>query len=94
MIKAAAIRTADGAVTSFPPPQRHIDIHRALTGARAPFPWIEGFITDTGDFLNRVEAMTHARACKQLAPRNQPADPLGTKPRISNKSELYSEDLW
>jgi hypothetical protein len=40
----------------------------------------QGFLTDKGEFLNRVEAKKHAQACGQIVD--------------TEFSELYSEDLW
>lgn len=40
----------------------------------------QGFLTETGLFLNRVQAMKHARECGQV--------------NTTEFSELYSEDLW
>ena len=39
----------------------------------------DGFVTDTGEFLDRSSAADHAFECGQIE---------------SNKAELYSEDLW
>lgn len=39
----------------------------------------DGFITDSGEFLDRSSAADHAFECGQIP---------------CNKSELYSEDLW
>jgi hypothetical protein len=91
MIIAAAIRYAHGEVLSLPPPARHADIERIATSAE---PWVHGFLTENGEFLERSAAMRHARACRQLLPRVQPADPIGSKPRISSADQLFSEDLW
>ena len=40
----------------------------------------QGFLTDKGEFLNRVEAKKHAQACGQIID--------------TEFNELYSEDLW
>ena len=41
----------------------------------------QGFITNTGTFLNRRDALSHAMECNQVRyPENQ--------------NELFSEDLW
>ena len=94
VIVAAAVRDAAGRVHTLPAPARHPDIQRAMSNAAAPYPWTEGFVDEGGSFMNRAEAMRHARQLGQLRPRNQPADPVGAAPRISAKQELYSEDLW
>jgi hypothetical protein len=46
---------------------------------------VQGFLTNEGVFLNRLDALVHARACGQMKPR-QPGD--------YNGDELFSEDLW
>lgn len=45
---------------------------------------MEGFITDDGRFLDRVQAADHAYACGQLIKGSE-------EPRIE---VLFSEDLW
>ena len=45
---------------------------------------MEGFITDTGEFLHRVDAADHAYECGQLVETAE-------EPRIDR---LMSEDLW
>lgn len=49
----------------------------------------EGFITHTGEFLNREKAFTHAIECGQINTHNEWY-------RVDNKipNELYSEDLY
>jgi len=42
---------------------------------------IQGFLDDEGNFLDRKEAMIHARACGQVDKTTCPND-------------LFSEDLW
>lgn len=93
MIVAAAIRTHDGKVHSLPQPARHADVERSLLGSW-PFGQKKGFVDEAGNFMDRIEAMQHAKACSQLKPRNQPVDPIGAKPRLPARDELYSEDLW
>jgi hypothetical protein len=44
---------------------------------------LQGFLTDTGSFLDRKVAMIHARACGQLR-----------DPEFTRGPELFSEDLW
>ena len=47
---------------------------------------VQGFLTDTGQFLNRTDAMQHVIACGQ---------PMLRKTLIGYQGpELYSEDLW
>ena len=79
-----------------PPPARHHDILRQINGLYDPEDrphWTyevetQGFITDTGVFMNRREAFAHTNACGQGQPcrRKGPTDYQG--------EELFSEDLW
>lgn len=48
----------------------------------------EGFMTHTGEFLNRYQALRHAVDCGQLS-----ATTLWYK-EDRNQDELYSEDLY
>lgn len=44
---------------------------------------VQGFVTDTGEFLDRAAALKHALECGQLAEKkHRPVD------------QLTSEDLW
>ena len=45
---------------------------------------MEGFLTDQGEFLHRVDAADHAYECGQL-------QETAEEPRIE---VLFSEDLW
>ena len=49
---------------------------------------VQGFITHTGDFLNRKEALVHARECGQLSETHRYYQ------EDHNIDELYSEDLY
>lgn len=94
-IVAAAVRI-NHAVISMAAPARHHDIIRQISGLYEPGDrphWsyeneTQGFITDTGSFLNRREAFQHTVDCGQGQPlrRTGPTDYQG--------GELYSEDLW
>jgi len=83
-IAAAAIQY--GATISLPPPARHhtiiqtMDLEMGVGGASAT-PDRQGFITDKGRFVNRVEAFYIASQSGQIV--NQAQGP-----------QLYSEDLW
>lgn len=75
-----------GATISLPPPARHHTILQtmelvmgidALAGGHH-----QGFLTDLGRYVNRVEGYYIAHRAGQLI-RNTSGDP-----------ELYSEDLW
>ncbi|OJH53448.1 hypothetical protein ATN81_18815 [Agrobacterium pusense] len=83
-IAAAAIQF--GATISLPPPARHhtiiqtMDAQMNIDGAVAT-PQTQGFITDKGRFVNRVEAFYLAHKAGQIT--------SGT-----TGPQLYSEDLW
>ena len=49
----------------------------------------QGFITDKGEFLNRVEAFIHARKCRQITFAT-----LQSRTLRDGDAELFSEDLW
>ena len=83
-IVAAAIQY--GATISLPQPARHDTILKAMDllmsiDATKVKPHDQGFITDTGRFVNRVEAYQIAYRAKQVGETDQ--YPL-----------LFSEDLW
>lgn len=83
-IAAAAIQY--GATISLPPPARHhtiiqtMDLEMGIDGTLAT-PNTQGFITDTGRFVNRVEAYYIAFKAEQIV--NDTKGP-----------QLFSEDLW
>lgn len=83
-IAAAAIQF--GATISLPPPARHhtiiqaMDLEMGIDGTLAA-PSTQGFITDTGRFVNRVEAYYIAFKAEQII-----SDTKGPR--------LFSEDLW
>lgn len=82
MIVAAAI-VYEGRLYTLPQPARHAhvigiiwhEIKKQVAGET------QGFVTDEGKFLDRIEAGKHALACGQLKELEHPPD-------------LYSEDLW
>ena len=87
-IVAAAIQLLRGGlVVSVPPPGRHHTIIHALVecGAPAPIGGCQGFLTDSGAFVDRYQAMGIAVAANQLIPRTGQYGPDGP---------LFSEDLW
>lgn len=49
----------------------------------------QGFITDKGEFLNRTDAMVHARKCNQISQVE-----LQSRILRDGSCELFSEDLW
>lgn len=75
-----------GAILSLPPPARHGDIIASMDtimGIDGPLatPDRQGFITDTGRYVNRVEARNIAWRAGQIISG-------------SRGPELFSEDLW
>lgn len=89
MIVAAAIKLNDGpeGVVTMPPPNRHHNIiwlinERNEGGEILCARGTQGFITDTGEFLSRVDAADHARRHGQL------------KQKLIAPPSLFSEDLW
>lgn len=79
MITHVAIKY-DGKVYSLPAPNRHHDVIRMIGGISGPD--VQGFLNDKGYFLNRVQAMIHAKHYGQLKQRHHKGD------------LLFSEDLW
>lgn len=91
-IVSAAIKLGD-VIVSMPCPARHHDIlnYMGVPLAKRVKPSDQGFLTDTGRFLNRKAAYYVARANNQID--------WGRRFVRSNKgqtkrSTLYSEDLW
>lgn len=80
----------NGRTYSLPKPNRHHDIIRLIykeTGKGIDGPDVQGFLDNYGNFLNRYEAMDHAKQHNQLIrPENQT--------NIYNGSKLFSEDIW
>lgn len=66
-------------VASMPPPNRHGDIMRHVTG-RVVQPESQGFLTSAGRFADRQEAYRIAHRAGQV--------------REKHDRTLYSEDLW
>lgn len=93
MIIAAAIKIAD-VVCFIPRPARHHHVLHSLSKSfngrtdRGYTEEVQGFVTDSGQFLNRTDAMQHAIRCNQTL--------VGriSNPNSYNGPELYSEDLW
>ena len=84
MITHVAIKY-DGTVFSLPKPNRHHDVIRMiarLNGVGIAGPDVQGFVTDTGIFLGRRQAMLYALDHEQVL------NPVG------HITQLYSEDLW
>lgn len=75
----------DGIVHTLPKPNRHHNIIWMLapTGKyKLPIFGEQGFITNTGRFVDRIEARKIAEAANQLIERAR------------DKKQLYSEDVW
>lgn len=73
---------------SMPAPARHHNILHAifpLTGSPLG-PKHQGFITSTGRYVGREEAMQLAIAAGQVDPKNRKSG--------SSSRDLFSEDLW
>ena len=71
----------NGQIISLPAPARHHDILWARDIEEFA---VQGFLTSTGRFVNRNEAIGVAWRAKQISEDNPPT--------VSH--ELYSEDLW
>lgn len=82
MITAAAI-VYEGRLYTLPKPARHFDVIKVIWQEIKKQVTCEtqGFVTDEGKFLDRIEAGKHALACGQLKELSCPPD-------------LYSEDVW
>lgn len=86
IIVAAAVMQGD-VICAVPRPGRHHDVIKGLANHGTPIPirGAQGFLTNTGRFVNRWEAMDIAKAAGQ-ARQVDPKRPLS--------GELYSEDVW
>lgn len=85
MITHVAIKR-EGIIYSLPRPARHHDVIRHMVdehGVPPPIGSEQGFLDDSGTFLNRMQAGQHALMCGQIE-----------KLKCLMKDELYSEDLW
>jgi hypothetical protein len=88
MITHVAIRF-NGIIYSLPKPNRHHNVIRHIvdtTGVKYvdAHGIDQGFLDDTGAYLNRKQALRHALTCMQVK-ENTMGPKLG---------ELYSEDIW
>lgn len=99
MIVAAAI-SRNGTIWTLPAPARHCHLlwvmHKVLCwnpvrngydrwSAEDERRMVQGFVDESGAFLDRVQAMDHAVACGQEGRHR--AD-------LQSQRELFSEDLW
>jgi len=87
-IISVAIKTADGLIHFLPKPNRHADVVHALHKATEYkmsnliiAHGEQGFVTDEGTFVNRIEAGKIAINSGQIKKMEYPPT-------------LYSEDLW
>jgi len=73
-----------GGVWSLPAPNRHHNVltfmYEMMANQRAGLEAEQGFLTDLGRFVDRVQALRVARDAKQCEP--------------DTRDELFSEDLW
>jgi len=88
-IDRAAIKHADGTVFTVPRPGRHHTVIAHMREQGKPFRdpkfqqrHVQGFVTDTGRFVDRKEACAIARAAGQLIRKT------------GGSKTLYSEDVW
>lgn len=83
-IATAAIMADDGTMVTLPRPARHHTIihHMAAQGHGPIGPAAQGFATDTGRFVDRVEGLAIARAAGQIVEKHPDFE------------KLYSEDMW
>lgn len=86
-IVAAAIRHGELTISAPPPARHHTLMHPFydLTLKRIT-PQNQGFLTNTGRYVGREEAMEIALAASQIDPENRGSG--------SNSADLFSEDLW
>lgn len=95
MIIAAAIKIAD-IVCFIPRPARHHHVLHSLSKSfkartdRGYQKEVQGFVTDRGEFLDRLSAMKHVLGCGQ-ALVGRITNP---NPNAYMGPELFSEDLW
>lgn len=97
MIVGVAIKIGDHIEIRLPRPNRHCDCFRYFhetTGIMAPSLGLktggtnQGFYTDKGVYLDRVQAWKHVKRCKQeLLPDHREGVVL-------NRGPLFSEDVW
>ena len=81
-ITAAAIRQ-DGVVCYLPPPARHHDIIAYIYGqTQKPVTGEQGFLTDTGRFVDREVGLHIAKKANQIIEKT------------GNQKYLFSEDMW
>ena len=83
MITCVAIKTLSG-VYALPEPNRHHNVIKTMhDNGESAKSGIQGFVTDTGAFLNREQARSYALAIGQVSEK-----------KLNHQRELFSEDLW
>lgn len=91
MILCAALKLHDSLSDIILPCHRHHDgyhILRDLDVDWKQFEITQGFITSSGDFLDRVEAYTEAKRCGQISAQAR------HDKAMTGVEELFSEDLY
>ena len=91
MILCAALKLHDSLSDIILPCHRHhdgYDILRDLDVDWKQFEITQGFITSSGDFLDRIEAYTEAKRCGQISTQAR-HDKVE-----KGQFELFSEDLY
>lgn len=69
--------------------ERHHDVIRKISShGKKAHSGIQGFVTQTGEFLNREQAAKHAIECGQVISGH------ANIRHVFNGRELFSEDLW
>lgn len=85
MIEKAAIIAPDGKIITVERPGRHHNVIWRMVrelGYTPPIIGEQGFVTETGEFLNRIDAKAEAIRCNQILEGE------------GKHFELYSEDVW
>ena len=81
-IVACAIKMPDGAIETMAKPARHNDIihsiYLSIHRLDVAIKGVQGFVTNTGEFVNRSEAYVIAVRSGQ----------------VTSKQQLFPEDLW
>jgi len=82
-IAAAAIKRGD-VVWQLPAPNRHHNVIHLMaeSGLPTPISGVQGFVTDGGRFVDRVEGLQIAKDAGQIIRE------------CGDTSQLYSENLW
>ena len=78
---AAAVQLDSGVTVSLPKPARHHDIIHAVSGVESLGGYTQGFLTNTGVFVDRITAATLALEA-------------GLITKLETPPKLFTEDLW